>query len=308
LKGAAAVAALASVPATRAAQALLPTTEIGGKKVTRLVAGGNTLYGYSHFNSILDRHYLDYYTDERVVQFLLDCQAAGINAWQSNFRDRAQRQMPKIRDAGCTMNWICLADPTDVDREAWRGTRTPAEIEAAILKVVSIAAKAKPLAMAHHGNVTDNLFRAGKLDQVRTFLNKVHDLGFPAGVSSHNPQVIAAVEEKGWPADFYMGCFYCQSRTEEDYEKELGVAPLGESYLPTDPPRMCAVLRATSKPALGFKILAAGRLCTSPQKVRGAFEFAFRHLKPTDAVLVGMYPRFTDQISENAGLVREFAA
>jgi hypothetical protein len=310
LKSATAVAAgvMATPKSLRAEAEPLPTIDLGGKKITRLIAGGNTLYGYSHFNMILDQHYLDYFTDERVVQFLLDCEKAGINTWQSNYRDRAQRQYPKIRDAGCKMHWICLADPTDALKGGWAAIKTPEDANSALMKVVSLAAKAKPVAMAHHGNVTDNLYRAGKLELVREFLNKVHDMGFPAGVSSHNPEVIATVEEKGWPADFYMGCFYCQSRTDDDYHRELGCVPLGESYLPADPPKMCAVLRKTSKPSLGFKILAAGRLCTSPKKVREAFEFAFKNLKPTDGVIVGMYPRFTDQIAENARIVRDVAA
>ena len=56
----------------------------------------------------------EYFTDEQVVKYLLACEKAGINTWQSNYRDAAQRQFPKIRDAGCKMNWICLADPWDV--------------------------------------------------------------------------------------------------------------------------------------------------------------------------------------------------
>ena len=37
------------------------------------------------------------------------------------------------------------------------------------------------------------------------------------------------------------------------------------------------------------------------------FEFVLGHIKPTDAVVVGMYPRFHDQmIKENADLVRKF--
>ena len=71
---------------------------------------------------------------------------------------------------------------------------------------------------------------------------------------------------------------------------------------------MCAMIRRTRKPCLAFKILAAGRRCGSPEDVRRAFEFAFQNIKATDGVIVGMYPRYTDQISENAGLVRELAA
>jgi hypothetical protein len=282
---------------------LLPTVALGPHRVTRLIAGGNPLYGYSHFNGILDRLMVEYFTDEQVVKFLLDCEKAGINTWQSNFKERTRRQYPKIRDAGCKMNWLCLADPWDVNRSA----STPEEIQAAMLKCVSIAAPAKPIGIAHHGGGTDKLWRAGKLELIKTFINKVHDLGFPAGISTHNPAVVEAVEEKGWSNDFYMNCFYCVSREPEDFQKEIGVVPVGETYLSSDPPRMCKMIRQVKKTCLGFKILAAGRRCDSPKEVREAFEFAFQNIKPTDATIVGMYPRFSDQISENARIVREIA-
>jgi len=120
--------------------------------------------------------------------------------------------------------------------------------------------------------------------------------------------VIDAVETKGWPVDFYMGCFYRVTRTGEEFQKEIGVQPVGETYLASDPERMCRALRQAKAPCLGFKILAAGRKCDSPAQVRQAFEFAFKNIKPTDATIVGMCPRFRDEISENARIVSEVAA
>jgi hypothetical protein len=305
LKGATTVAA--GLMATRLAKGqasnALPMVPLGPHGVTRLIAGGNPLYGYSHFNGILDRLMVEYFTDEQVVKFLLDCEKAGINTWQSNYKERSRRQMLKIRQAGCKMNWLSLADPWDVNPKA----NTPDEILAAMLKCVDIAAPAKPVGIAHHGGGTDKLFRAGKLDLIKTFLNKVHDLGFPAGISTHNPAVVEAVEEKGWSNDYYMTCFYRVSREPEDFQKEIGVVPVGETYLSTDPERMCKMVRKVSKTCLGFKILAAGRRCDSPEDVREAFKFAFKSIKPTDATIVGMFPRFSDQITENARIVREIA-
>ncbi len=307
LKGAAVAAAggLAASGASKAAESsLLPTVDFCGHKVTRLLAGANPLYGYSHFNMIMDAAYLEYYTDERVVEFMLNCQKAGINSWQGNFAARAQRQYPKIRDAGCAMNFVALSDPWDFNS----GVKTAVDQNAAVMKQLSIVAKAKPIIIAHHGNVTDNLFREGKLDLVRTFLDKVHDLGFPAGVSTHNPAVVEEVESKGWPVDFYQTCFYRQSRRAEDYQQEINVVPEGEAYLSSDPPRMCSVIRKVSKPCLGFKILAAGRKCTSVESIRKAFKFAYENIKPTDVLIVGMFPKFKDQITENTGFAREFGS
>ena len=306
LKGASVAAAgLAAMPRAEAAGGgPLPTVDLGGKRITRLITGGNPLYGYSHFNGILDKLMVEYFTDEQLIKFLLDCQKAGINTWQSNFKERTRRQYPKVRDAGCTMNWLCLSDPWDVNRRA----KTPEEIHDAMMKCVDIAAPAKPIGMAHHGGGTDLLFREGKFDLIKDFINKVHDLGFPAGISTHNPAVVEVVEEKGWKNDYYMNCFYRVSREPEDFQKEIGVLPVGETYLSSDPPRMCKRIRQTKKTCLGFKILAAGRKCESSQEVRGAFDFAFKNIKPSDAVIVGMFPKFSDQVTENAQIVREVGA
>jgi hypothetical protein len=41
--------------------------------------------------------------------------------------------------------------------------------------------------------------------------------------------------------------------------------------------------------------------------VERAFRYAFENIKPQDCVIVGMYPRFKDEITENAGLASRFA-
>jgi hypothetical protein len=304
LRDLAALSGMFALPAGGGGGQLLPTIPFGPHRVTRLITGSNPIFGYSHFNRILDQIMIEYYTDDRVASFLLECEKAGINTYQSNYRERAQRQYKRMREAGCKVNWISLGDYLAADDRA----RTPAEITAGMARCVSIISPARPIAIAHHGSRTDALHREGKLDLVKTLLDKAHDAGFMAGISTHIPDVVEIAEEKGWPTDFYMTCFYRMSRQAEDYQAEIGVIPAGETYLESDPPRMCKVICQTGKPCLAFKILAAGRKCDSPEQVRSAFEFAFKNIKPTDAVIVGMFPRFSDQLSENVLFVRELAA
>jgi len=83
---------------------------------------------------------------------------------------------------------------------------------------------------------------------------------------------------------------------------------LGEIYLPSDPPRMFKVIQATRKPCLAYKVLAAGRRIESRAQVRQCFETAFSNIKPTDAVIVGMYQQLGDQVGENAAIVREICS
>jgi len=142
------------------AEALLPTVKLGHHAVTRLIVGGNPIYGYSHFNTLLSQHQIAWHTPERVVELLKRCEQAGINTWQN-------------------------------------------------------------------------------------------------------------------------------------------------SYLPSDPPQMFKAIQATRKPCLAYKVLAAGRRISTPAEVRRSFEAALANIKPTDALIVGMYQQFGDQVGENAATVRD---
>jgi hypothetical protein len=42
--------------------------------------------------------------------------------------------------------------------------------------------------------------------------------------------------------------------------------------------------------------------------VNRAFEFAFANIKPIDGVIVGMFPRYTDEVSEDAECACKFGA
>ena len=162
------------------------------------------------------------------------------------------------------------------------------------------------IAMAHHGEVTDSLFRGGKLDVVGDRLKRIRDAGFLVGVSTHIPDVVDAVESKGWDVDYYQTCVYERHRSEAALLKLLGHVPLpvGEVYLKSDPPRMFRAIRQTQRPCLAFKILAAGRRTDVEQ----AFRESFAGIKPTDAVIVGIYDRYADQAGQNATLARRLGS
>ena len=159
-----------------------------------------------------------------------------------------------------------------------------------------------PSASRPHGSLGDRLHRQKKYDVLTGLLKRIRDRGVLVGLSAHDPTLIEIAEEKGWDVDYYMCSLYFRTRTREEYRAILGDdLPLGEIYLPSDPPRMFKAIRAVSKPCLAYKLLAAGRRIGTPAEVRRCFEEAFANLKPTDAAIVGMYQQFGDQVAENAG-------
>jgi hypothetical protein len=272
---------------------LLPTINLGEHRITRLIVGSNPISGYSYMGPILDRHMKEYFTPKRIVELLLTCERQGINTHQFSHPEKMIDVFRELRQIGSKMKFICL--------HAGGAERMPVE------KVVR---DTQPIAIAHHGGVTDRLFREGKSRQVHDFVKRVHDADVLAGVSAHNPDCIKQIADEGWPVDFFMTCFYYLTRTQEELEKMPPVvtAQIGYSFFASDPMAMTKVVRQVDQPCLGFKILAAGRMCDKADKVEAAFKFAFEHLKSTDGVIVGMYPRYQDQISQNVGYTRKYAS
>ncbi len=307
LKSATTVAAsLVVPPALRAGTSdRLPTVSLGPHRVTRLIVGSNPMYGYSHFNHLYDQHMLEWFTDERVVNLLLDCEKKGINTWQASFNYAMKRQIPRLRDAGGKIQFICLAASWHYD-EKW--PRTPEAILEGTVKCAQAAMEFKPIGIAFHGAATDILFRAGKIDLLKTYIDKVHDMGALAGISTHKPGILDTRRGKDFANDFYMTGLHYLTRHPEDWMKEIGTLPLDEGWIASDPPKMVEAVRKVNKPALVYKVLGAGRRCGSEGEKRKAIEWAFKNIKPTDATIIGLYPRYSDQVSETTKMVREILA
>jgi hypothetical protein len=70
---------------------------------------------------------------------------------------------------------------------------------------------------------------------------------------------------------------------------------------------MTNVIKQVKQPCLAFKILGAGRYCTSQEKVLSAFRFAYENIKPTDGVIVGMFPWLFNEIQANTQYARELS-
>ncbi len=289
-------AALAAMAGTAAGQSetaeTMPTIALGSRRISRIVAGSNPLLGYSYLGPHVDRQMKEYFTPDQTVEFLLACERAGINTHQFSYSPKGDS--PKIireaRDRGSKMNFFCLA-------------KSPDEVQPAIDAV-------DPFAMVHHGGVTDRRFAEGESGKVRDFVKAVHDGGLLAGVSAHNPDCIKQIADEGWEVDFFMTCFYFLTR--KTFKKASGSIPepdlLHVGHYPfyrNDPNVMTQVIQQVGKPCLGFKILGGGRKCANQDMVRGAFRFAFENIKPTDGVIVGMFPKYFDEVGANTEYTRD---
>jgi len=269
---------------------LLPAIQLGPQRVTRLIIGGNPVYCYSHFNKHFDRHMTAWHTPERFMELLKRCEDCGLNTFQNSYSERTLSDLERYRAAGGTMNWLCLGNP-DWDEHP---------------EFIDDAAKHKPIGISPPRALERAAPSPEEIQRTDRPVERIRDHGILVGLSAHDPTLIETAEEKGWDVDYYMCALYFLTRTKDEYRAILGSdLPLGEIYLSSDPPRMFKAIKATSKPCLACKLLAAGRRIGSPAEVRRCFEEAFANLKPKDAAIVGMYQQFGDQVAENAAIIRE---
>jgi hypothetical protein len=262
-----------------------------------MILGSNPIGGWGYGGPNLSKTMREYFTGEMTYDFLRHSEEWGLNTHLTYWNKKPLEALRKRWENGSKMRVYFLAKLDDDGN--LRGAESTEK---------GSLADYKPLFLIHHGGVTDALFRAGKQERVNDFLKKAHDMGLPAGVSAHNPEVFKYIEDKGWECDVYQCCLYYLTRPKEEIRAKLGTAPLGYSFLEKDRDDMLEVIQQVSKQCIAFKILGAGRHCNSSMSVAEAFQYTFSRIKKTDVTIVGMWPRFKDEVAENVGLVRQYGA
>lgn len=267
----------------------VPKMKFGGVEIGRLVLGVNPMYGFAHYNNNFGLAMRDWYTPGRVCEVLHHAHSFGINAFNYVNVKRAPEDLARFQSEGGKMHLIIQVTAND----------DPA----------ALVRDLKPLALQRRGEEIDAAFRNGTMAAEREWCKRARDLGVLVGVGTHKPEVIEMVEEQGWDVDFYSGCVYNRTRSPEEWRKLLnGQLPEMPSdvYVQDDPPKMYKVMRQTSKTCFAFKVLAAGRIADNG--IENAFRTAFESIKPHDGVYVGVFPRFKDELREDAEIVHSILA
>lgn len=255
---------------------MLPTIDLCGLTVSRLIIGGNPFSGFSHQSRERDEAMLDYYTTSRLKETLARAEAAGIDTAMMRSDHHIHRLLREYRNDGGRLQWLAQVG----------GDSEAKTMLAACDAAVHYGAKAAYI----HGAMVDHAYAQRNPDDLIEWLDRIRSHGIPAGVAGHASEAHLWVNSLGI-ADFHVVCFYnCGS---------LHVGK-GDIFDEADPPRAVAAIRSIAKPCIGYKILAAGRV-----DPRRGFEFALANIKPTDAVCVGMYRGDRDDMVETDALMVE---
>ena len=263
---------------------MLPKVPLGKTEITRLVIGGNPFSGNSHVSRAMDEEMMDFFTTAEIKRTLFRCMECGINAVQLRGDKHIMRILREFRAEGGKLNWIGQTAPE------------LGNFEGNVKQMSSAGA----VAIYHHGTVTDQLFKEGRYKEIIQRLGAIRETGLPVGLGTHMPQVIEYAEDHHWDIDFYMACVYNLSRIDRVSSAVTGKPNEEEPFFDEDIPVMYKTIRSVDKPCIAFKILGATRRCQNQETVKATFAEAFRNIKASDVVNVGVYPKNMDQVALNA--------
>lgn len=266
---------------------LAPMVRFGPVEISRLIVGGNPISGFSHVSGALSREMTDYFTAANTKTLLKDCEAVGINTWQSRGDRHVMRLLNEYRLEGGKIQWIA---------------QTASEMASVATNIDRIAS-CNPVGIYHHGTQTDRFWKSGRIHEAREMLKEIRQTGVQVGLGTHIPEVIDHVESEDWDLDFYMTCLYNLSRSTEEASRLAGQTVRGELFWDPDREQMLNRVRQTGKTCLIFKVYGASRHCGSAREMQAALDLVFRHAKPRDCVVIGMFPKQKEQVRENWRLV-----
>jgi hypothetical protein len=259
----------------------LGAVQLGHVTVSRLIIGGNPFSGFSHQSTARDHEMRSYYTMERLKETLRRAEAVGIRTHLGRADHFVMRMLLEYWNEGGGIDWIAQTCPE---------VGTP---ERGALNGIQGGAKACFI----HGGVMDALLAQQRLDTVAPVIEQIRDAGLAAGIAGHDPRVFEWAREH-LDVDFFMCSHYNPIKRGATGEH---IAGTDEQFLLEDRERMLSVIATLSKPVIHYKIMAAGR-----NNPREAFAFLARHLRPQDAVCVGVFLKDNpDMLAENARLFSE---
>jgi hypothetical protein len=289
----------------------MPMVKFGKYEISRLIMGSNGPGAHFSVKEGMDAR--AYLTPEKVLEENRHMEELGINCMEDSARRMGQYNK---ENGGKMLIATRNSAPLDESIKPGRGAREIAQTTGCFA--------------IHHGGAgdtgTDAWWRRGKLSRVREWCKNVKDAGVLCAVTSHRPEVFMEIESQGWTeVDYYMTCLYKYGRTHSEWLQayksnpemmpvEIGYPTEGNSewyggeiaFVQGDPPEMLKVVKQTKKPCWVYKLLASTRLTQREDIVEDRFKYILSNIKSTDAVVVGMWGKYSDEFALNKEYVIKY--
>ncbi len=270
----------------------LPTGKIGKHEISRLIAGGNLIGGWSHARDLIyaDTLFKAYNTEQKVYETLMLAEKAGINTINIGFPSNPLLAKYK-KITGSKIKVISQVAPNlNNQKLAEVGPNTAKKlyfenIDKAIDFGVDI--------IQVQGNWCDWLVRDNKIEVIHEMIEHIRAQGYTAGLAAHSVESLIACADQGIIPDYYMKTMHHDqywSAHPREYRVPFEVD--GKNYLDHNrfhnnmfclfPERTVEFVSKATVPIMGFKVLAAGAI-----EPKDGFKWAYDN--GADFICVGMF-------------------
>lgn len=241
---------------------------IGNLSFSKIICGTNPFYGHSHFSAARDAEYRDRFGDETIERVIRRCISLGINTIESCANERLFAILSRVRDENAGP--IRFVGSTRIDETS--------PIKSHPQKLSLLIENRAEICVVH-AQYVDRSRRGVAIDGLPQLIEKIHDAGLLAGISTHRVETVALCEKQGYGVDTYLFPLNLSGFVYPGYE---GTESVQERV---------SLVRNTPKPFILIKTLGAGRI--APDE---GLQFIAENAKPTDLISIGFGTE--DEVSE----------
>lgn len=238
---------------------------LGSVAISRFILGGNPFSGYAHQTPERSKEMVDWYTMERVKEAYRLAERAGVTTHVGRADHFVMRALNEHWNEGGTLLWICQTCPG------------VGPISMGVQNAIAGGAKCCFI----HGGEMDHRVAHNETAEIFEGIKTIKGHGMAAGVAGHSTNTIRWAMDH-LDVDFFMTCYY----NPDDRTQSPAATGEEECYLAAHRDAMCALIQELPKPAIHYKVLAAGR--TDPVE---AFDQVAEVYRPGDAVCVGIHTK-----------------
>jgi hypothetical protein len=237
----------------------MKTVRIGQHDFSRVLLGTNAAYGRSHFSAARDAEYrarFDAAAIDRLVQRAVEL---GVNTVESSANEQIDAVLAAVRAR--SRSPVHFVGSTRIDETS--------AVKSHHRKLERLIARRAEVCVIH-AQFVDRAGNADGIAGLEAMLEKVHQAGLLAGISTHRVATVELCEKRGYAIDTYL---FPLNLTGFVYPGYVGTETVQARI---------DLVRGVPKPFILMKTLGAGRIPPAE-----GLAFVAAQAKPNDVISIG---------------------
>jgi hypothetical protein len=248
---------------------------IGNVPFSKILCGANAFWGHSHFSEARDAEYRNRFDDETIGRTIRRCVSLGINTVESCVNDRIVAILSPLQEA--SPHPIRFVGSTRIDETS--------EIRSHQQKLAFLIEKQADVCVIH-AQYVDRPRKDDAIAGLNRLIDKIHDAGLLAGISTHQVDTVELCERQGYGVDTYLFPLNLSGFVYPGYK---GTDTVQERI---------DIVQNTPKPFILIKTLGAGRIPPSE-----GLQFVAENAKPNDLISIGFGTE--DEVAESVEIAEK---